>query len=515
MSDRTPYALVSVSDKTGISEFAQGLVDRGFAILSTGGTADHLASKGIEVRRVSDVTEFPEILDGRVKTLHPKIHGSVLARDGVEEDRQTLTEHGIPDISVVAVNLYPFEETLQQEERELASLVEMIDIGGPTLLRAAAKNFPSKTVVVDRDDYTTVLEAIDDGGPEESLRRQLALKAFRHTARYDAVIAEHFEGEVEEEGHDQLPETLSLGLARTDELRYGENPHQKGALYRKGADPDWGGFEKLNGKALSYNNLVDLDAAVQLTLEFDRPAVSIIKHTNPAGCAVGTDLDAAYERALDCDPMSAFGGIVVANRTVEGELGEKLADRFFEVIAAPDYSDEALEALTQKKNVRVLRMPEEVLEVPRVYRATVLGVVSQTADPAVAWEVNDLDIPTDRQPTEEELRGLAFNWRVCKHVKSNAIVLGGEDRTLGVGAGQMSRVDAVEFAVQKSRHELDGAMLASDAFFPFRDGVDAAHDAGIRAIVQPGGSKRDGEVIEACNEHGIAMVMTGERHFRH
>ena len=515
MNTEAPHALISVSDKQGITPFARALSERGYRIISTGGTAQHLRDGGVDVVAVSEVTGFPEIFDGRVKTLHPLIHGGILARQDRRDDRQTREEHGIPSIDIVAANLYPFEQTVSEGAEELGEVVEVIDIGGPTLLRATAKNFASKTVVVDADDYERVIESIDEGGPSLELRRELALEAFRHTARYDAAIANHFEAEVEPEGHRQLPESWSLGLARTTSLRYGENPHQKGALYRQSTEPDFGGFEKLHGKDLSYNNLVDLDGAVQLTLEFDQPAVSIIKHTNPAGCAVGDSVDQAYDHALACDPMSAFGGIVVANRTVGESLADKLNSRYFEVIAAPEYTDEAMEILTQKKNVRILRMPEEGLEVPRMIRATVLGFAAQTSDPPIELDFDQVDIPTNRTPTEEEFRALAFNWKVCKHVKSNAIVFGGEDRTLGVGAGQMSRVDAVNFAVQKSRESLDGSVLASDAFFPFRDGVDAAHDAGARAIIQPGGSKNDSQVIEACDEHDIAMVMTGERHFRH
>ncbi|MFB6352152.1 MAG: bifunctional phosphoribosylaminoimidazolecarboxamide formyltransferase/IMP cyclohydrolase [Bradymonadaceae bacterium] len=515
MSNDDPCALISVSDKQGVAQFAEALAEAGYRILSTGGTAARLRDHGVEVEAVSEVTGFPEIFDGRVKTLHPLIHGGVLAREDRDDDRATRREHDIPRIDLVCVNLYPFEETVAGGDSEFEQAVEQIDIGGPTLLRAAAKNFAHKTVVVDNGDHDRVLEAIEAGGPDRQLRRQLALRAFRHTARYDASIAHYFEAEVEPVGHRQLPESWSIGLDRTTSLRYGENPHQQGALYHEATSRPWGGFEKLHGKDLSYNNLVDLDAALQLTLEFDQPAVSIIKHTNPAGCAVGDTVDEAYERALACDPMSAYGGIVVANRPIGAELGERMNEKFFEVVAAPEYTEGGLEELTDRESVRILRMPNEIAEVPRMIRATTLGFVTQTSDPPVEFARDDLEVPTDRAPTDAEWRGLAFNWRVCKHVKSNAIVLGGENRTLGVGAGQMSRVDAVNFAVQKSRQDLAGAVLVSDAFFPFRDGVDAAHEAGIRAVVQPGGSKNDPEVVEACDEHDIAMVMTGERHFRH
>jgi len=511
------HALLSVSDKRGIGPFAASLVDSGYRIVSTGGTARHLDDHGVDVTPVSEVTGFPEIFDGRVKTLHPLVHGGVLARESREEDAETRREHGMPRINLVAVNLYPFEETVREAFGKLSDVVAMIDIGGPTLLRAAAKNFESTTVVCDPADYDRVAEAVEGGSnPPEALRKELALEAFRHTGRYDAVIADHLEGEIEEEkGYRQLPECWSVGLERTKELRYGENPHQEGALYRPGSDAELGGFEKLHGEALSYNNLVDLDAAVQLGLEFDRPAAVIVKHTNPAGCAVGPSIEEAYEAALECDPMSAFGGIVALNRPVSPDLAERLDDKYFEVVSAPAFDEKALETLKRKENVRLLEMPDRELDVPRTVRPTVFGWVAQTTDPLVELDRDDIEIPTKREPTEEEFEGLAFNWRVCKHVKSNAIVLGGCDRTLGVGAGQMSRVDAVQFAVSKSRHDLEGSVLASDAFFPFRDGVDAAHEAGVRAVVQPGGSKNDPEVIEACDEHDMAMVTTGERHFRH
>ncbi len=515
MTDDAPCALISVSNKQGVASFVRSLAERGYRILSTGGTAERLREGGVEVEAVSEVTGFPELFDGRVKTLHPIVHGGILAREDREDDRRDRRKHDIPSIDILAVNLYPFEEAVRGESPALEEVVETIDIGGPTLVRAAAKNFASRTVVVDPEDYSSVIDALDEGGPDLAMRRRLALEAFRHTARYDGVISNFFEGEIEPEGHWQLPESWSIGMQRTTSLRYGENPHQKGALYHEAGSRPWGGFEKLHGKELSYNNLVDLDAAVQLDAEFDRPAVAIIKHTNPAGCAVGDTLVEAYERALECDPMSAFGGIVVANRPVGPELGEKLGDRYFEVVAAPDYEQGAVDEIATRESVRILRMPERLDEVPRMIRATTLGFVAQTSDPPVQFDPDAVEVPTRREPTDAEMRGLAFNWRVCKHVKSNAIVLGGEERTLGIGAGQMSRVDAVRFAVDKSRQSLDGAVLASDAFFPFRDGVDAAHEAGIRAVVQPGGSKNDAEVVEACDEHDMAMVMTGERHFRH
>jgi phosphoribosylaminoimidazolecarboxamide formyltransferase/IMP cyclohydrolase len=515
MGDTAPCALVSVSNKRGVVSFARSLVDLGYRVLSTGGTAEKLREGGVEVEEVSEVTGFPELFDGRVKTLHPVIHGGILAREDRADDQKARREHDIPSIDLVVVNLYPFEEAVSGESPELEEAIDQIDIGGPTLLRAAAKNFASRSVVVDPDDYDRMVDAIEHGGPDEEMRRRLALKAFRHTAQYDAAISKFFDGEWEGDEQSELPESWSIGMRRTTALRYGENPHQEGALYHEAGSRSWGGFEQLHGKELSYNNLVDLDAAVQLNAEFDRPAVAIIKHTNPAGCAVGNTLEEAYDRALECDPMSAFGGIVVANRPVEPTLGKKLGDRYFEVVAAPGYRDGAVEEIASRQSVRILRSPDELNQVPRMIRATTLGFVAQTSDPPIEFVMDEFDVPTEREPTATEIRGLAFNWRVCKHVKSNAIVLGAENKTLGIGAGQMSRVDAVNFGVQKSRKSLEGGMLASDAFFPFRDGVDAAHEAGIRAIIQPGGSKNDDEVVEACNEHGMAMVMTGERHFRH
>ncbi|MFP4599869.1 MAG: bifunctional phosphoribosylaminoimidazolecarboxamide formyltransferase/IMP cyclohydrolase [Persicimonas sp.] len=516
MADR--YALISVSDKSGIVPFAQKLVEAGYGIISTGGTANRLEDGGVEVARVAELTGFPEILDGRVKTLHPKIHGGLLARRDVDDHVETLDTHDIPDIRIVAVNLYPFRKTIAQEETTFEDAIENIDIGGPTLLRASAKNHESVTVVVDSADYGRVAEAAANETLDIGLRRELALKAFQHTSSYDSAIVEYLEGELESDASAEaegLPGRMDLNLVKNQELRYGENPHQKGALYTREGDRDFGGLEKLHGKALSYNNIVDLDAALDIIGEFDDAACAIIKHTNPAGCALGSDLEDAYDRALACDPMSSFGGIVALNRGVDASLAEKLNDHFFEIVAAPAFDEAALEVLTQKKNLRLMRVPEGLAGPEHVIRATSLGYLIQQVDPLIDRDFGELDVPTERQPSVEELAALEFVWQVCKHVKSNAIVIGDGTRTLGVGAGQMSRVDAVKIAVDKAREALDGAVLASDAFFPFRDGVDAAAEAGVRAIVQPGGSRRDQEVIDACDEHGIAMVMTGNRHFRH
>lgn len=513
MADR--YALISVSDKTGIVPFAQQLVEAGYRIISTGGTARKLAEGGVEVTKVSDITGFPEILDGRVKTLHPKIHGATLGRRDLDEHVQTLDEHGIPDIRIVAVNLYPFRETISKADATFQDAIENIDIGGPTMLRASAKNHESVTVVVDSADYDRVAAAVaEEGEPSLDLRRELALKAFEHTSSYDSAIVEYLQGELQSEELG-LPNRLELDLVKNQELRYGENPHQKGAIYTREGDVDFGGLEKLHGKALSYNNLVDLDAALDIVREFDEPGCAIIKHTNPAGCALGEDIEDAYDRALACDSMSAFGGIVALNRTVDVPLAEKLNDHFFEIVAAPAFEDDAMDVLTQKKNLRILRVPESLTSAPYVIRATALGYLVQETDPRIERDFASLEVPTERKPTDEEVAALEFVWKACKHVKSNAIVIGKGTRTVGIGAGQMSRVDAVEIAVKKAQEELDGAVLASDAFFPFRDGVDAAAEAGVKAIIQPGGSRRDQEVIDACDEHGIAMIFTGNRHFRH
>jgi phosphoribosylaminoimidazolecarboxamide formyltransferase/IMP cyclohydrolase len=511
MADK--YALISVSDKTGIVAFAQKLIDGGYRIISTGGTARKLAQGGVEVTQVADITGFPEILDGRVKTLHPKVHGALLGRRDLDEHVSTLREHNIPDIRIVAVNLYPFRETIARADATFEDAIEKIDIGGPTMLRAAAKNHESITVVVDNHDFERVAHAAAAGELDQTLRRELALKAFEHTSAYDSAIVDYLRNQIQPDK--SQPDKLDLHLLKHQELRYGENPHQQGALYTRQGQPNLGGVDKLHGKALSYNNVVDLDAALDIVAEFDDPGCAIIKHTNPAGCAISSDLEDAYDRALACDPMSSFGGIVALNRNVDAALAEKLDDHFFEIVAAPMFDEDALEVLTRKKNLRILRVPDHLQSAPHVIRATSLGYLVQQTDPRIARDFASLPVPTERKPTDDEIAAMAFIWKVCKHVKSNAIVIGKGTRTVGVGAGQMSRVDAVEIAVKKAREQLDQAVLASDAFFPFRDGVDAAAKAGVRSIIQPGGSKRDQEVIDACNEHGIAMIMTGNRHFRH
>lgn len=505
------FALVSVSNKTGVERIGRALAQAGYRIISTGGTARHLQEHGVPVTAVSDITGFPEIMDGRVKTLHPKIHGGLLGRRDNEQDVATMQEHDIPDINVVVVNLYPFRQVIATPGTTLAEALENIDIGGPCMVRAAAKNFGHITIVTDPHDYDRVIGTLGDGGPPIELRRELALKAFSHTAEYDATIAGYLDDPSDE---DEVPSSFSHLLDLVEPLRYGENPHQRAALYHADNQPELGGFVQLHGKQLSYNNIVDLDAACALVDEFDAPAAAVIKHTNPAGCATDDSIEAAFDRALACDPMSAFGGIISLNRPLTRALAESIAETFFEIVAAPSFESDALEVLMRRKNLRLLTTPVGTDAVRWTFRPTSLGWLAQEVDPRVAFD-REVNVPTKRQPTATELADLQFAWRVCKHVKSNAIVLARNGATIGVGAGQMSRVDAVELAIKKARVQTAGGVLASDAFFPFRDGPDGAAAAGITAIIQPGGSKRDDEVIAACDEHDIAMVFTGQRHFRH
>lgn len=505
----TRRALLSVSDKSGLAPFAAGLAALGYEVISTGGTFQMLRDAGVPVHTVTSVTEHPEVFGGRVKTLHPKVHGGILFRRELTDHVEEAAVVGIEPIDIVVCNLYPFRETVARPGATEADIVEQIDIGGPAMLRAAAKNFAHVAVVTDPRDYDGILEELREGPLSHARKRALALQAFRHTASYDAAIARYLTGP------ELCPDTIIEPMIKVQDLRYGENPHQAAALYTSEGVSPLAGAEVLQGKALSYNNLVDLDGAVGTVLEFEDPAVVVVKHTNP--CGVGrhpSELGEAWQRALAGDPVSAFGGIVAANRDIDGALAEEFRSRFLEVVAAPHFSEEALATLGRKKNLRVIRLPEE-LGGPRTTRQTLFGTLVQAADPTIGSLREPWNCVTDRQPTDAEMTALRFLWRVCKHVKSNAIVVGSDSRTFGVGAGQMSRVDAVELAIKKATGPLEGAALASDAFFPFRDAIDAAAAAGIRAVVQPGGSKRDPEVIEACNEHGITMVTTGHRHFRH
>ncbi|MGH9382288.1 MAG: bifunctional phosphoribosylaminoimidazolecarboxamide formyltransferase/IMP cyclohydrolase [Thermoanaerobaculia bacterium] len=511
-------ALVSVSDKTGLVEFARGLARAGVEILSTGGTFRALEEAGVRATPVAEVTGFPEILDGRVKTLHPAIHGGILADRDRAAHLTQLEQHGIRPIDIVVVNLYPFRETAAKAGKSRDDVVEMIDIGGPCMVRAAAKNASGVVVVVDPRDYPQVLAALEanDGVVPPGLRRRLAAKAFRHTQSYDAAIAGWLEHQEEPDGEARFPYHHFVDLERNVEPRYGENPHQAAAVYQTLGGPGLlGGFEQLQGKALSWNNLLDADAARKLVSQVETPAVAIIKHNNPCGVGVGESQVEAYERALACDPVSAFGSIIAVTRPVRAELAERLGELFVEVLIAPEFEEAALEQLAARPSLRLLRAPLYAPRTPPVeLRAIDGGFLAQEADalpdPPESWEC-----PTARQPTDEERRALAFAWCVARYVKSNAIVVANEVQTVGIGAGQMSRVDACELALRKAELPLAGTVAASDAFFPFRDGLDVLAGAGVRAVVQPGGSKRDAEVVEAADEHGIAMLFTGRRHFRH
>ena len=510
-------ALISVSDKTGLDELGRGLVDLGIEIFSTGGTRKYFEAHDIPVTPVAEVTNFPEILDGRVKTLHPAIHGGILAHRAKASHLAELQEHGIDPIDLVIVNLYPFRETAADSDRKAAEVVEMIDIGGPCMVRAAAKNHHSVAVVVDPGDYPQVLAGLEseEGQLPETMRLRLALKAFRHTQSYDAAIARWFEGRLGA-ADAAFPQFLSLDLERILVPRYGENPHQQAAAYRtSGGTGVLGGFEQLQGKELSYNNLLDADAARRLPGRFQDPAVVIVKHNNPCGVGCGSTLEEAFERALSCDPLSAFGSIVAVNREADLDLAVAMKKLFVEVVVAPSFSEEAKTRFAAKGQLRLLVSP--VLEPGAKnleLRSIAGGFLAQQAD-LERDELESWTCPTKVTPTDEQRRALELAWQVTRAVKSNAIVITNAVQTLGIGAGQMSRVDSCRLAIQKAQLSLDGSVAGSDAFFPFRDGLDVLAAAGVRAVIQPGGSKRDAEVIAAADEHGIAMIMTGRRHFRH
>ena len=509
-------ALISVSDKAGIEQFARDLHARGVEILSTGGTAKLLTAAGIPVREVAEHTGFPEIMDGRVKTLHPKIHGGLLGRRGTDD--AVMAKHGIAPIDLLVVNLYPFRETLAKDGATYDDLVENIDIGGPAMLRAAAKNHASVAVVVDAADYSRVMAALEshDEVPY-ALRRELAAKAYAHTAAYDGAVSNWLSG-IDAE----FPDTHTVQFNKALDLRYGENPHQRAAFYVE-AEPSEPGIAtatQLQGKELSFNNIADADAALECVKQFDEPACVIVKHANPCGVAVAGTLLDAYERAYKTDPTSAFGGIIAFNRPLDADTASAIVERqFVEVIIAPDAAPDARAVVAAKKNVRLLvcgQWPQHRVAALD-YRRVTGGMLVQDRDLAVIGRA-DLKIVSKRAPTADELRDLLFAWRVAKFVKSNAIVYCRDLATLGVGAGQMSRVYSAHIAGIKAADEglaVKGSVMASDAFFPFRDGIDAAAEAGIRAVIQPGGSQRDAEVIAAADEHGLAMVFTGIRHFRH
>ena len=522
-------AILSVTDKTGLVDFARRLAEMRVELVSTGGTARLLRDSGISVKDISDLTGFPEMLDGRVKTLHPKVHGGILHMRANPAHRAAVAEHDIPEIDMVVVNLYAFEKTAAKEGVQFEELIENIDIGGPSMIRSAAKNFQDVAVVTSPADYGSIAEEMSrsGGGLSRDTHWRLAQQAFATTAAYDSAIASTLE-RVSSNGRFSLrptsgqadssdsqagfPENLRLFFRKASDLRYGENPHQKAALYSDGSDKGVANGRQLQGKELSYNNIVDLQAAWDLAQEFVEPVCAIIKHTNPSGTATGATLAEAFKKALECDPVSAFGGVIGVNRPVDSQAAEEMAKLFVEAIAAPSFEPAALEKFSAKKNLRLV-------EIANATQTWVLknvsgGVLVQDAD-VLPLSESDLKVVTSRQPTAEELHALLFAWKVCKHVKSNAIVYSRDGQTVGVGAGQMSRVDSCKIGAMKAVLPVKGTVAASDAFFPFPDGVEEIARVGATAIIQPGGSMRDQDVIEAANKLGLAMVFTGIRHFRH
>ena len=512
-------AILSVTDKTGLVDFARQLEGLGVELISTGGTAKLLRDSGIRVKDISDLTGFPEMLDGRVKTLHPKVHGGILHRREDPAHRTAVAEHGIQPIDMVVVNLYAFEKTAAKTGVAFEELVENIDIGGPSMIRSAAKNFQDVAVVTSPADYETLAEEMQRSGGElsSSTKWRLAQRAFATTAAYDSAIASTLE-RVNANGHFELrpaegfPATFRMSFRKVTDLRYGENPHQKAAMYSDGSAAGVANGKQLQGKELSYNNIVDLQAAWDLAQEFEEAVVAIIKHTNPCGTATGKSLLEAYKKALECDPVSAFGGVIGVNRIIDGAAAEEMAKLFLEVIAAPGFEDAAKAKFAAKKNLRLVEI------VPSKQKWTLKnvsgGMLVQEADVRPLSDA-DLKVVTKHPPTPEQKRALLFGWKVCKHVKSNAIVYVRDGQTVGVGAGQMSRVDSCKIGAMKAQLPLKGTVAASDAFFPFPDGVEEIARVGATAIIQPGGSVRDQEVIEAADRHGMAMIFTGVRHFRH
>lgn len=520
-------ALISVSDKQGLIPFAQGLVRLGFELLSTGGTRKSLEAAGVPVLDVAQYTGFPEMMDGRVKTLHPKVHGGLLGRPDLAEDAKSMNEHGITPFELVVVNLYPFVETISKPNVTAEEAIEQIDIGGPSMLRSAAKNHKYVGVVTCPSQYARVLNELEHGPLDFSHRRELAAAAFEMTARYDRAIADYMQGLTVDSstGPDaEFPASLTLSYERRSSLRYGENPHQRAAFYVESNPPasTLAAAQILHGKELSYNNLLDLDSAMQIVREFRRPAAVVIKHNNPCGCALAETLSDAYVKADAGDPVSAFGSILGFNRPVDEATADQLCvpGHFIEAIIAPSYSDAAFAKLTSapkwKASVRLLKCPAmlDARSVSQEYRRVTGGMLVQDRDEAAELN-NEWKVVTSRAPTFAEMSDLEFAWLVCKHVKSNAILFAKGEQVIGVGAGQMSRLDSSYIASYKASERARGGVCASDAFFPFRDGIDQIHEAGITAVIQPGGSKRDDEVIAACNEYNIAMVMTGRRHFKH
>jgi phosphoribosylaminoimidazolecarboxamide formyltransferase/IMP cyclohydrolase len=526
-----PRALLSVSDKSGLAAFARQLADRGFDLVSTGGTARELLRAGLPVVAVSTVTGFPELMDGRVKTLHPRVHGGILARRSRPADLASAAEHDITLIDLVVVNLYPFERAAADPGTSFDALIEEIDVGGPSLVRAAAKNFQDVLVVVDPGDYDTVVEQLDrSGGPSREFRLDLARRAFTHTAHYDSAIASALARVTADpdrfvrDRSGRSPEHMLLALRKVRDLRYGENPHQAAAWYAEEPPYGLGAATVLQGKELSYTNLLDLDAAVRIVLEFAEPAAAVIKHTNPCGAATGSSAADAYVRARDADALSAFGAVVAVNRPIDDDAARAIVSTRIDAVIAPALAEEARQILAGKPGMRVVTVDFATLAASAGDLRSILGaVLEQERDRVIeaegTWPARDLQVVTKRQPSTEEWQALRFAWRICAHVKSNAVIFTTADRTVAIGAGQMSRVDAVNVARMKAaaagNGSLAGSVAASDAFFPFRDGLDAVAAAGATAVIQPGGALRDQELIAAADEHGLAMVFTGRRHFRH
>ncbi|MGL5000351.1 MAG: bifunctional phosphoribosylaminoimidazolecarboxamide formyltransferase/IMP cyclohydrolase [Cetobacterium sp.] len=505
--------LISVSDKAGIVDFTKKLVSLGYEVISTGGTKKTLDEAGIKTLSISDITDFPEIMDGRVKTLHPNVHGALLCVRDNPEHLRALEENKIDMIDMVIVNLYPFKETLSKIGATHEELIENIDIGGPSMLRSAAKNYKSVTVVVDPKDYEKVVSELEKfGDTEQNTREKLAAKVFRHTSAYDTLIAQYLTSKVNEE----FPESITVTYEKVQDLRYGENPHQKAGFYKSSfAGYSIGNAVQLHGKELSYNNIQDANAALEILKEFKKPTVVGVKHMNPCGVGSGEDVNIAWERAYEGDKTSIFGGIIASNSIITKEVAESLSQLFLEIVIAPGYEKEALRIITQKKNIRVMKLDLDtnILNKKKITSVMDGALIQEFDEKSISRD--ELICVTDRKPTEDEIEDLLFNWNVVKHVKSNAIVVGKNNGTMGVGAGQMNRVGAAKIALEQAGEKCKGAVLASDAFFPMADTVELAAKHGIKAIIQPGGSIKDALSIEECNKHGIAMVFTGVRHFKH
>ena len=510
-------ALISVSDKQGIIEFASGLSKLGYEIISTGGTAEILTKHKVKVIPIEKITGFPEMMDGRVKTLHPKIHGGLLALRSNDAHMKSAKSHGIGLIDLVVVNLYPFEKAVSKKNVSLETAIENIDIGGPSMLRSASKNFESVGVIVNPDRYAALLEELQENNGELTLKTKqfLAVEAFQHTARYDALIAGFLEKKLIKTRDEEFSKVIAPVMTKFMDLRYGENPHQKAAFYRIVNDHGLPDLEQINGKELSYNNIVDLEAAWNIVKEFELPAAAIIKHTNPCGAAVAESISLAYKRAYKADSVSAFGSIVGLNRPVDEETAQEISKTFVEVVIAPNFDDKALKILKEKAALRLIKIRDFfTADSQHQIKYVRGGALVQSVD-SVVMKKDQLQVVTEKKPLAKELNDLEFAFTLVKHVKSNAIVIAKNGQTLGIGAGQMSRVEAVEIALRKAGDKANGAVAGSDAFFPFKDSAELMAEAGIKAIVQPGGSKRDQESIDCCNKHGMSMVFSGIRHFRH